>query len=68
MSELPPVRLQVSEHRILHVRCPACGATALQAIGILPDYVGVSMHDSWTSYTTSRPAVTRCATPITYAS
>jgi transposase len=27
VSELPPLRLQVSEHRILHVRCPACGAT-----------------------------------------
>jgi transposase len=28
VSELPPLRLQVSEHRILHVRCPACGATS----------------------------------------
>jgi transposase len=27
VSELPPLRLQVSEHRILHVRCPACGVT-----------------------------------------
>jgi transposase len=27
VSELPPQRLQVSEHRLLHVRCPACGAT-----------------------------------------
>jgi len=27
VQELPPVRLQVTEHRILHVRCPACGAT-----------------------------------------
>jgi transposase len=32
VSELPPVRLQVSEHQILHVRCPACGAsTAAEA-------------------------------------
>jgi transposase len=27
VQELPPIRLQVTEHRILHVRCPACGAT-----------------------------------------
>jgi transposase len=27
VQELPPVRLHVTEHRILHVRCPACGAT-----------------------------------------
>jgi transposase len=27
VSELPSLRLQVSEHQILHVRCPACGAT-----------------------------------------
>ncbi len=27
VQELPPVRLQVTEHRILHVRCPSCGAT-----------------------------------------
>ena len=27
VSELPPLRLQVSEHRLVHVRCPACGAT-----------------------------------------
>jgi transposase len=27
VSELPPLRLQVSEHRIPHVRCPECGAT-----------------------------------------
>src|SRR5215470_14256838 len=27
VQELPPVRLQVTEHRLLHVRCPACGAT-----------------------------------------
>jgi transposase len=27
VQELPSVRLQVTEHRILHVRCPACGAT-----------------------------------------
>lgn len=28
VHELPPVRLQVTEHQIAHVRCPACGATA----------------------------------------
>jgi transposase len=34
VSELPPVRLQVTEHQIVHVRCPACGATtAAQAPG-----------------------------------
>jgi len=27
VSELPPLRLPVSEHRLLQVRCPACGAT-----------------------------------------
>jgi transposase len=27
MHELPPIRLQVTEHQIAHVRCPACGAT-----------------------------------------
>jgi hypothetical protein len=27
VPELPPVRLQVTEHQIEHVRCPACGAT-----------------------------------------
>ena len=27
VSELPPLRLQITEHQILHVRCPACGAT-----------------------------------------
>lgn len=27
VQELPPVRLQVTEHQILHVRCPACGET-----------------------------------------
>ncbi len=27
VQELPPVRLRVTEHRILHIRCPACGAT-----------------------------------------
>jgi hypothetical protein len=27
VQELPPVRLHVTEHQILHVRCPACGAT-----------------------------------------
>src|SRR5450432_1246567 len=28
VHEAPPLRLRVSEHRIAHVRCPACGATA----------------------------------------
>jgi hypothetical protein len=27
VQELPPLRLHVTEHQILHVRCPACGAT-----------------------------------------
>ena len=27
MSELPPLRLHITEHRLVHVRCPACGAT-----------------------------------------
>jgi transposase len=27
VQELPSVRLTVTEHRIAHVRCPACGAT-----------------------------------------
>lgn len=27
VQELPLVRLQITEHQILHVRCPACGAT-----------------------------------------
>jgi transposase len=27
VSELPPLRLRVTEHRLVHVRCPACGAT-----------------------------------------
>lgn len=27
VHELPPVRLQVTEHQIAHVRCPACGVT-----------------------------------------
>jgi transposase len=27
VSELPPLRLQITEHQILHVRCLACGAT-----------------------------------------
>src|SRR5215510_6881642 len=31
MSELPPLRLHISEHRLVHVRCPACGATTAPA-------------------------------------
>jgi hypothetical protein len=31
-------------------RHPARGATALEAIGILPDFTGVSVHAGWTSY------------------
>jgi len=27
VQELPPMRLHVTEHRLLHLRCPACGAT-----------------------------------------
>jgi transposase len=27
VHELPPLRLQVTEHRLAHVRCPACGTT-----------------------------------------
>src|SRR5690349_21437246 len=27
VQELPPLRLQIIEHRLAHVRCPACGAT-----------------------------------------
>ncbi len=33
-----------------YARHPARGATALEAIGILPGYHGVSVHDGWTSY------------------
>ena len=27
VHEVPPVRLRVTEHQLLHVRCPTCGAT-----------------------------------------
>jgi transposase len=33
-----------------YARHAARGAAALQAIGILPDFQGVSIHDGWTSY------------------
>ncbi len=33
-----------------YARHAARGATALEAIGILPGYVGTSLHDGWTSY------------------
>jgi transposase len=33
-----------------YARHSARGATALEAIGILPDYRGVSVHDGWASY------------------
>ena len=33
-----------------YARHPARGAAALEAIGILPGYRGVSVHDGWTSY------------------
>jgi len=37
VQELPPVRLTVTEHRILHVRCPSCGAsTAAKAPSGVP--------------------------------
>jgi transposase len=41
VQEFPPVRLHVTEHRILHVRCPACGATT-QAPA--PAGVGAPQH------------------------
>jgi transposase len=31
VHELPPVRLHVTEHRLLHVRCPGCGTTVGKA-------------------------------------
>jgi transposase len=36
VQELPPLRLQVTEHQIAHVRCPTCGATTR---GEVPDGV-----------------------------
>jgi transposase len=33
-----------------YARHAARGATALEAIGILPGHRGVSVHDGWTSY------------------
>jgi transposase len=33
-----------------YARHAARGATALEAIGILPGFTGVSLHDGWTSY------------------
>lgn len=33
-----------------YIRHAARGASALEAIGILPGYAGVSVHDGWTSY------------------
>jgi transposase len=36
VHELPPVRLVVTEHQALHVRCPACQAVS---IGAFPDEV-----------------------------
>ncbi|HEV2460917.1 MAG TPA: DUF6444 domain-containing protein [Ktedonobacterales bacterium] len=41
VQEFPPVRLHVTEHRLLHVRCPACGATT-QAPA--PAGVGAPQH------------------------
>lgn len=32
VQELPPLRLQVTEHQIAHVRCPECGATTRGAV------------------------------------
>ncbi len=31
VQEVPPVRLRVTEHRALHVRCPACRAVSVGA-------------------------------------
>jgi len=31
VHELPPIRLQVTEHQLAHVRCPACGASTAAA-------------------------------------
>jgi len=31
VHDLPPVRLRVTEHRLLHVRCPTCGETTAAA-------------------------------------
>jgi transposase len=33
-----------------YARHPARGVAALESIGILPGYTGVSVHDGWTSY------------------
>ncbi|HEX9107357.1 MAG TPA: IS66 family transposase [Longimicrobiales bacterium] len=47
--------------QLTHYACHAArGASALEAIGILPGYTGVSVHDGWTSYrhyTTCRHAL-----------
>jgi transposase len=32
VQELPPLRLQVTEHRLAHVRCPTCGATTVAEV------------------------------------
>lgn len=31
VHELPPLRLQVTEHHLVHVRCPSCGASTAAA-------------------------------------
>lgn len=47
--------------QLTHYACHAArGASALEALGILPGYTGVSVHDGWTSYrhyTTGRHAL-----------
>ena len=35
VTDLPPVRAQVTEHRLYHLRCPACGTTT--CAGLPPD-------------------------------
>lgn len=39
-----------AKHLTYYARHPARGATALEAIDLLPGYMGVSVHDGWTSY------------------
>jgi len=52
-------------HYAIH---PKRGAAATKAIGILPDFVGVSVHDGWMRIAPTRPAAMRSATFTTCAS